>query len=108
EINDVIIDIAAKTTEQATSLREVNVAVNQMDQVTQQNAAMVEETTAASHTLSGESTELVRLVGQFKVGGEASSAPQAAAPRHQVSRPTAVRGNLALKPAAEADGWEEF
>ncbi|BCH30206.1 methyl-accepting chemotaxis protein [Mesorhizobium sp. L-8-10] len=108
EINDAVVDIAAKTAEQATSLREVNVAVNQMDQVTQQNAAMVEETTAASHTLSGEAAALVRLVGQFKVGSEAAAASHAPAPRQPAPRPAAVRGNLALKPVAEADGWEEF
>jgi methyl-accepting chemotaxis protein len=45
----------------------VNVAVNQMDQVTQQNAAMVEQSTAASHGLAGEAQELARLVAQFQL-----------------------------------------
>ena len=60
EINTVIADIAASAQEQATGLDQVNTAVNQMDQVTQKNAAMVEETTAAAHGLAGESEELGR------------------------------------------------
>ena len=60
-------DIAPSAQEQATGLQEVNTAVNQMDQVTQQNAAMVEESTAASHTLAREAEELTTLVNRFQV-----------------------------------------
>jgi methyl-accepting chemotaxis protein len=67
-LNGLIADIAASAQEQATGLNEVNTAVNQMDQVTQQNAAMVEQATAASHSLAGEAAELARLVGQFQIG----------------------------------------
>jgi methyl-accepting chemotaxis protein len=63
-----VVELAASAKEQSTGLGEVNTAVNQMDQVTQQNAAMVEEATAASHGLSGEAQELARLVGQFRIG----------------------------------------
>ena len=54
EINTVIADIAASAQEQSTGLEQVNTAVNEMDQVTQKNAAMVEEMTAAAHGLAGE------------------------------------------------------
>lgn len=57
--------IALSAEEQSTGLAEVNHAVNEMDQITQKNAAMVEETTAATHTLSEEASDLVQLVGQF-------------------------------------------
>ncbi|MBW4024096.1 MAG: HAMP domain-containing protein [Proteobacteria bacterium] len=67
-LNGLIADIAASAGEQATGLAQVNTAVNQMDQVTQQNAAMVEQATAASHSLAGEAESLGRLVGQFKIG----------------------------------------
>ena len=67
EINTVVTDIAASAHEQATGLDQVNTAVNQMDQVTQKNAAMVEETTAAAHGLAGESEELGRLVARYKI-----------------------------------------
>lgn len=59
--------IASSSKEQATALQEVNVALNQMDHVTQQNAAMVEQSTAASYALSNEAKELRRLVGQFTI-----------------------------------------
>ncbi len=67
EIDGVINEIAASAGEQATGLAEVNTAINQMDQVTQQNAAMVEESTAASRTLARDVEELGRLVGRFQV-----------------------------------------
>ncbi len=67
-INDLVGGIAASARDQATSLREINQAVTEMDQVTQQNAAMVEETTASSHELSDEAGELGRLVGGFNTG----------------------------------------
>lgn len=57
--------IANAAQEQASGLAEISQAVNQMDQLTQQNAGMVEETSAATHSLSEEVSELVRLVGQF-------------------------------------------
>ncbi|MBW4024924.1 MAG: HAMP domain-containing protein [Proteobacteria bacterium] len=73
QLNRLVIEIAASAQEQATGLNEVNTAVNQMDQVTQQNAAMVEEATAASHSLAREAEELARLVSQFQIGaGEAA------------------------------------
>ena len=68
EINDVVVEIAASAHEQSSGLREVSTAVNQMDQITQQNAAMVEQSSAASHSLANEITELDRLLGSFRTG----------------------------------------
>jgi methyl-accepting chemotaxis protein len=76
QINSVVSEIAASAQEQSGGLQQVNVAINQMDQVTQQNAAMVEESTAASHALAREAQDLARLISRFKVGkdvGEAES-----------------------------------
>ena len=69
EITQIVDEIAASSKEQATGLHEVNTAVNQMDQVTQQNAAMVEQSTAASHALAREAADLARLMAQFRTGG---------------------------------------
>jgi methyl-accepting chemotaxis protein len=55
--------------DQAAGLQAVNAAVTQMDQATQQNATMVEESTAASRSLARETAELAGHVGQFHVGG---------------------------------------
>jgi methyl-accepting chemotaxis protein len=67
DINKVIEGIAAGAHEQATGLQQVNVALNHMDQTTQQNAAMVEELSAASQALSEESGRLSKLTTQFQV-----------------------------------------
>lgn len=63
--------IATSAREQSVGLSEVNTAVNQMDQVTQQNAAMVEETSAAGATLASESGKLRDLIGKFQLGDTA-------------------------------------
>ncbi len=67
QITGIVGEIAASAREQASGLAQVNTAVNQMDQVTQQNAAMVEESTAASHALAKESSDLERLMSGFKI-----------------------------------------
>ena len=106
EIDSLVGEIAASAQEQATGLAEVNGAVNQMDQVTQQNAAMVEESTAASHALAGEAEVLAGSVARFKIGQ-----PQrvAAAPRAAPALKRSARDGSALrKPQPQADGWEEF
>jgi len=72
-IEDLVSSIAAAARQQATGLAEVNTAVGQMDHVTQQNAAMVEETTAASHSLTREAGELGALVKRFTVSQKAAA-----------------------------------
>ena len=67
-------EISASSQEQASGLQQVNIAVNQMDQVTQQNAAMVEEATAASHSLAQDARELDRMMGQFSLDDAAMDA----------------------------------
>ena len=128
EIDGLVTEIAASAQEQAVGLAQVNTAVNQMDQVTQQNAAMVEQSTAASHSLAQEAQSLQASVAQFRVGAEtaaaftsapaaharAPSAPIASSPRPGSRMVAALktlgRGGAALKPqtALVEDGWEEF
>ncbi|AKI02097.1 methyl-accepting chemotaxis protein [Hoeflea sp. IMCC20628] len=67
EISGHVGAMAAASHEQAAGLAEVNTAVNHMDQMTQQNAAMVEQTTAASHTLAQEAAVLSQLVANFRL-----------------------------------------
>jgi len=67
EITKIVGAIAHSAQEQASGLRQVNVAVGDLDKATQQNAAMVEESTAASHRLAGEAEELSRLVARFRL-----------------------------------------
>jgi PAS domain S-box-containing protein len=93
-VNDHMEAITSSAKEQATGLSEVNSAVNQMDQVTQQNAAMVEETNAASATLAQETARLRQLIEGFQLSGDGQLSP----PRH-VSSNTSVTSPLHLRRA---------
>jgi methyl-accepting chemotaxis protein len=73
EIDEVIASIAASAREQANGIQEINTAVAEMDRVTQQNAAMVEETNAATTTMQTRSRELADLVGAFRLSGAAQA-----------------------------------
>jgi methyl-accepting chemotaxis protein len=76
-----ISEIARASQEQATGLAEVNTAVTHMDQATQQNAAMVEESTAAAATLRVQSKDLAELVGRFRLATGAAGASESVAHR---------------------------
>ncbi|WP_428989316.1 methyl-accepting chemotaxis protein [Methylocapsa aurea] len=104
EIDKVVTDIAAGAREQATGLAEINTAVTQMDQNTQKNAAMVEETTAASHGLRKETEGLTRSVASFRLGAAPAHAPRPALKTVAV----AGRGAAQRKPQAAQDDWEAF
>ncbi|OWV69077.1 chemotaxis protein [Rhizobium sp. R339] len=99
EINQHVHAIAEASREQSIGLQEINTAVNTMDQGTQQNAAMVEQSTAASHSLATEAAALNNLLGQFRLTGTGGFA--AAAPIASV-RPPAPAPRAVARPAAKA------
>jgi methyl-accepting chemotaxis protein len=66
-LNDLVNDIASAAQEQASGAQQVNVAIGEMDKVTQQNAALVEESSAASVNLAHEASSLSELVRRFRV-----------------------------------------
>ncbi|MBY5365555.1 MULTISPECIES: methyl-accepting chemotaxis protein [Rhizobium] len=110
-ISDSIASIVQSYREQATGLQEINSAINQMDQTTQQNAAMVEETNAACHELLSQGRLLQDSAGRFVVGGSTASQPKPVqAARQARPEPRAVMqrhaGNAAV--AAAPGAWEEF
>jgi methyl-accepting chemotaxis protein len=75
-MNDAMTGIAAGASAQAERLQHINAAIGHMDRATQQNTEMVEETTAAAHSLSSETEQLATLVGSFKIGaGETRASP---------------------------------
>ncbi|WP_421736857.1 methyl-accepting chemotaxis protein [Caulobacter sp.] len=117
EIDSLISEIAKSSQEQATGLHQVNTAVNQMDQVTQQNAAMVEEATAAAANLKTGSQDLARLVSRFQTGGRgAATRPQVAQSGRDRPGQNPVAGQQARVAAAMGSGrggrqdsdWDEF
>ncbi|WP_417258918.1 methyl-accepting chemotaxis protein [Celeribacter sp.] len=127
EIAHNVSEIALSAREQSSGLAEINEAVNQLDQVTQQNAAMFEQTTAASHSLTREAENLNATTSRFSIGAvarEASEAkivnmpPAVTAPVQGDEDPdsTAQDEKIAVNqsamdptPTAPAnDGWEDF
>jgi methyl-accepting chemotaxis protein len=82
QIDEVVQDIASSAVEEANGLQAVNDVVSQMDHVTQQNAALVEETTAASHLLTTQAEALIERVAVFNLGGAGVASPtRLSAPR---------------------------
>ncbi|QRY68382.1 HAMP domain-containing protein [Ensifer sp. PDNC004] len=79
-INELMTSIVMAAREQSTGLNEISTAVGQLDQMTQQNAAMVEQTNASSHTLAQDAERLTDLVGQFREGHTMQRAMPTAAP----------------------------
>ena len=116
KVNDLIGEIAGTTSEQSRGIEQVNTAVTQMDQVTQQNAALVEESAAAASSLAHQAQALSDAVARFRVDQvqaakaqapvtQAASAPKpaaklAAAPRRTAPPPVA--------PASADMAWESF
>ena len=84
DINATVADIASSASEQARGINEINQAIGQMDQATQRNAAMVEESTAASHALALDAKELLQLMKRFEIGETAAGAGKFAGPDRQV------------------------
>ena len=121
-VTDIMTEISAASREQSSGIEQVNQAISQMDQVTQQNAALVEEASAASQAMQDQAAKLAELVGMFKLaarsapahGRPAARAPvaPAAATRTRLAAPRAAtpakpsgRKPTAVEPAAE---WETF
>ncbi len=92
-VTDVIGEISAATSEQTTGLRQVNEAVAHLDQMTQQNAALVEESAAAAESLADQSRKLTGVVGAFRTGSQHS------APASQGSNALVSRAHHSAAPA---------
>jgi len=121
-VTDIMGEITSASQEQTLGIEQINSAIAQMDEVTQQNAALVEEAAAASQSMQEQAGNLATVVGFFKTGTHAAAAP---APRRSAparaavpAKPVAPARAVAARPAAEpaqrlapgkpADEWEEF
>ncbi len=128
KVGDIIAEIAAASAEQTAGIEQVNQAVTSLDEMTQQNAALAEETSAASASMSDSANDMQTAMAFFNTSGSFSSAPvkTASAPRaaskpaHKpVSKPAPAAPRPVAKsadiepvakssPADEGDEWEEF
>jgi len=91
-VADIVAEIAAASAEQASGIDQVNEAVTQMDEMTQQNAALVEESTAAAHSLEDQARHLGEVMGFFKTGQAATLA------RAAERAPTRAAATTTLRP----------
>jgi methyl-accepting chemotaxis protein len=78
KVTDVMAEIASSSREQASGIEQVNKAITMMDDVTQQNAALVEEASAAAQALTEQASNLSQLISRYRVGGAAADTPRAA------------------------------
>lgn len=111
EVSGLVADIAVAASEQAAGLDEINTGVNQLDQVTQQNAAVAEETTAAATSLLQKSEELTHELSGFQTGGNAGSVVPLAKSSKTSSAVSSATNWAAEKPAKAASGgnlWRDF
>lgn len=125
KVGDIVAEIAAASSEQSDGIAQVNQAVTAMDELTQQNAALAEQTSAASATMSEKASEMQDLVGFFDTGEKtqgrlesgarsaSTTAFPASAPVAPAPKPVAKVQKLASPPATSANEedegeWEEF
>ncbi|KHN51497.1 methyl-accepting chemotaxis protein [Pectobacterium fontis] len=104
-VSELIGEITISTSEQRDGIGQINQAVNNLDQMTQQNAVLVEGSTAASTSLSDQARRLAEVVAVFKVGSAAASHPAI-----QQERPAArlLSSSTPAPKAADNDNWETF
>jgi methyl-accepting chemotaxis protein len=91
ELTDLIDAISTAAAEQATGLHQINQTITDTDRATQQNSAMVEQTTAACRSLAAEAADLSRLLAEFRVG-DASTAPKLNEAFHQKAKALEEQG----------------
>lgn len=93
KVSDLVGEISSASNEQTMGIEQVNVAVNQMEVTTQQNASLVNEASAATQSLQQQAAQLAETVSQFRLGNS-----------HQIARTPAAAPSLALQPALAAPG----
>ncbi|MEK9968150.1 MAG: methyl-accepting chemotaxis protein, partial [Ferrovibrio sp.] len=103
KVSDIVAEIAAASREQATGLDQVNTAVGSMDEMTQRNAALVEETSASAQSLTQQAQRLSQMVGFFRTDQTPTTASPAVAPKVQAA-PAHTVSSARTKTAAAANG----
>lgn len=108
QVADLVNEIAAAAHEQTLGIGQVHLAVNQMDDVTQQNAALVEEASAASLSLMEQATVLNQLVAAFIVGTPTGSALSTSTSPAVLKPSLQVGGTVKRNTEAKEGNWESF
>ncbi|MCF3527277.1 HAMP domain-containing protein [Stenotrophomonas maltophilia] len=101
-VTDIMAEISAASQEQSAGIEQVNQTVVQMDETTQQNAALVEEATAAARAMEDQAAQLADAVAIFRLDNQVSAAMQAVAARVEPARVTTVAPPQPSRAAAPA------
>ena len=125
-VSDIMAEIVAASQEQSSGIAQVNTAITQMDVVTQQNAALVEEAAAAAQAMHEQATSLSEVVSVFQIAGQAGHSLQLAPPARPVAKPEvrlaatprrladvssktrAISGEVRRSPVPVETEWEQF
>jgi methyl-accepting chemotaxis protein len=117
-VSDIIAEIAAASNEQSTGIDQVNQAVTSMDEVTQQNAALVEEAAAAAESLVEQANQLNEAMSVFKLGNQSSSerrvksnpmrASYSGMKHKTASKSVSAPAKVSVKTGTDDSEWEEF
>ena len=111
-VTDIIAEISAASQEQSVGIEQVNEAIMKMDDVTQQNTALVEEAAAAAESMMEQADELMNAISVFQLGSHSESKVSRNVPKVMASkaatiaRPTPAK--VSIKPSADDGDWEEF
>jgi methyl-accepting chemotaxis protein len=114
KVGDIVAAIASASVEQSAGIAQVNQAVSQMDEITQQNAALAEEASAASVSMSDLSTNMVELLSFFKTEKKAASNPNDRSNSHnervaETPKSTSASGRQTVyRSVASDDDWQDF
>ncbi len=107
-VNDIMGEIAAASSEQASGIDEVSKAVSQMDEVTQQNAALVEEAAAAAESLQAQAQNMNKQISAFKLSEEHSHTNKNTLSAIDKIAVPKARERLAKVTSPDEDEWESF
>lgn len=120
QVGDIVAEIALASAEQSAGIEQVNMAVSQMDEITQQNAALAEEASAASVSMSEQSTAMTSLLSFFRVDDSGKKPIKTVSPSRPAAHKPAVKAVKASAPKAapsfaqtlqagdDDDQWDEF
>jgi methyl-accepting chemotaxis protein len=114
KVGDIVAAIASASVEQSAGIAQVNQAVSQMDEITQQNAALAEEASAASVSMSDLSTNMVELLSFFKTEKKAASNPNDISNSYntrvaETPKSTSASGRQTVyRSVASDDDWQDF
>jgi methyl-accepting chemotaxis protein len=116
-VSDIMAEISAASKEQSSGIDQVNIAVSQMDKITQQNAALVEQSAAAAKSMEEQTIELSQIVSVFQIGRPAREAAggrgkrsgaHAVPPAKAAASPVRKPAKMVAAAADDGDDWKEF